>query len=410
VVYLHKRLHGDGFSGSTCRESAKLIWQEVYLLTKHNRFIGIGLVAIPLFLQINYPTNSLWSKFKRVDWIGTFLFVASTTSFLIPITWVCLQLKILPNNLEFTDLLKGGVQYPWSSWRTLVPLILGAAGLVGFVFWEKYGAPEPLIRLVIFNNRTAVVTYIGTFIHGMVLWSVLYYLPLYYEAVKHFSPTLSGVAIFPQTFTVAPSAVVVGILITITGHYRWAIWTGWVLTTTGMGLLWLLDVHTSIPAFIFLNLVSGLGTGILFPSMAFAIQASATNADLAFAVAMFSFFRAFGQSVGVAVGGVIFQNTMQKKLMRFPDLVPFAVEYSRDASSLVQVINAMPSSNPMRAEIVQSYADSLKIVWISMCGFAAVALFLSIFTKGIDLNRELETEQGFKHENKRDSKDVEAHA
>ena len=69
--------------------------------------------------------------------------------------------------------------YAWNSWRTLVPLIIGAAGLVAFVFYEAFVAKEPLIRLAIFNNRTAVIAYLGTIIHGMILWCILYYLPLY---------------------------------------------------------------------------------------------------------------------------------------------------------------------------------------------------------------------------------------
>jgi len=83
----------------------------------------------------------------------------------------------------------------------------------------------------------------------------------------------------------------------MTGRYRWAIWAGWILTTLGCGLLYLLDVDTRTAAWIFLNLVVGLGTGMLFPSMQFAIQASSSNADLAFAVSMFTFFRSFGQAV-----------------------------------------------------------------------------------------------------------------
>lgn len=83
---------------------------------------------------------------------------------------------------------------------------------------------------------------------------------------------MAGVAMFPQTFTVAPASVVVGIIVSITGRFRWAIWTGWVLTTTGMGLMYLLDVNTPTVEWVFLNLVAGLGTGMLFPSMAFAIQ------------------------------------------------------------------------------------------------------------------------------------------
>jgi hypothetical protein len=42
-------------------------------------------------------------------------------------------------------------------------------------------------------------------------------------------------------------------------------------------------------------------------------RSQSTSADpenLAIAVAMFSFFRALGQAIGVAVGGVVFQNRM----------------------------------------------------------------------------------------------------
>ena len=65
--------------------------------------------------------------------------------------------------------IQGGVMYPWNHWRTLVPLIIGIVGLIGFVLFEKYVAPEPLIRLSVFGNRSAAVTYLGTILHGMIV-------------------------------------------------------------------------------------------------------------------------------------------------------------------------------------------------------------------------------------------------
>ncbi|KAI4229445.1 MAG: hypothetical protein LQ349_006398 [Xanthoria aureola] len=338
-------------------------------------FIGIAFVFIPLFLKLAFKPSSLTAQLARVDWFGSFLFIASTTSFLIPITW-------------------GGVSYPWTSWHTLVPLCLGIAGLITFIAYEETVAAEPLIRLVIFKNQTAAVSYSATVIHGMILWSLLYYLPLYYEAVKGFSPIVSGVALFPETFTVAPASVAVGILITVTGRYRWAIWGGWVLTVLGTGLLYLLDVDTPTASWIFINLVGGLGMGMLFPSMAFAIQASQTNEDLAFAIAMFSFFRAFGQTLGVAVGGTVFQNQMKSKLLTYPALASKAGEYSKDASGLVQIIKSM-QDDAMKQNLQHAYADSLKVVWATMCGLGAAGLILSLGTKGLDMNKPLETEQYF---------------
>lgn len=355
-------------------------------------FIGVAFVFVPLFLKLNFKASNFADQLKRVDWVGSVLFIGPATSFLIPITWVCSSASLFATG---TDHAQGGVSYAWDSWRTLVPLIIGLVGLAGFVWYEEHVAREPLIRLNVFKNRTAMVNYIGTVIHGMVLWCLLYYEPLYYEAVKGYSPIISGVAIFPETFTVAPVSVVVGFLVTYTGRYRWALWSGWVLTTLGLGILYLLDTDTSVVAWIFLNLVCGIGMGLLFPSMAFAIQASSTNADLAFAVAMFSFFRAFGQAIGVAVGGTVFQNEMKKQLLGYPLLASKAVEYSADASGLVQIIKKFPEGMA-KTQLIQSYADALKIVWITMCALSGLALILSLWTKGLDLNKPLETDQGFR--------------
>ena len=44
---------------------------------------------------------------------------------------------------------------------------------------------------------------------------------------------------------------------------------------------------------------------------------------------------------------------------------------------------------------MQAYADSLKVVWVAICGLAGVALVASLATRGLDLNRPLETAQGF---------------
>jgi len=52
--------------------------------------------------------------------------------------------------------------YDWSSWRTLVPLILGVFGIIGFIIYSVYTSTEPLIRGTLFNTPTAIVAYIGT--------------------------------------------------------------------------------------------------------------------------------------------------------------------------------------------------------------------------------------------------------
>ncbi|KAL9114127.1 MAG: hypothetical protein Q9227_001899 [Pyrenula ochraceoflavens] len=345
-------------------------------------FAAVGFVLAAIFLQLNSKITSLSSKLKRVDWIGMILFIASTTGLLIPISW-------------------GGVMYAWDSWHTLVPLLVSVGGLGIFLLWEVYVAAEPMMRLNIFQNRTTSLGFVITFFHGIILWSILYYLPLYFEGVKGYNPIVTGVAVFPETFTVAPAAVVTGIIITKTGRYRPSLQIGWVLATIGCGILILMHPGTSIPGFIFLNLVVGLGMGMIFPSVTISIQASSPSRDVAFAMGLFSLFRSFGQAVGIAVGGVVFQNEMKRKLQADPRLAGMASEYSADASALVQVIKTMADGSPQKTALVKAYSDSLDVVWIVMCAFAAAALVASLLVKEYGLDVAQDTEQGFVGEKKK---------
>lgn len=49
-------------------------------------FVGIGAAMIIVFLKLNYSTSSFVAKLKRVDWIGSIVFVGATTGFLIPVS------------------------------------------------------------------------------------------------------------------------------------------------------------------------------------------------------------------------------------------------------------------------------------------------------------------------------------
>ena len=323
---------------------------------------------IPLFIRLGVGKSSFLRKLAQIDWMGSIIFIASTTGFLIPLSW-------------------GGVSYPWSSWHTVAPFSASSVGLVLLYIYEERVAANPIIRTSIFKNRNAAAAYFCVVIHGMVVVGSLYYLPLYYEAVKGLSPILSGVALFPETFTVAPGAFIVGTLISRTGHYRWAVWSGWAITTLGLGLLYLLDVTTSTAQWIMLNLVVGIGLGFNYSALGVTLQASTSEEDMSSAVAMFTFFRLFGQALGVVIGGVVFQNQIKSRLLASPDLASMADQYASDGSALAQlIINLPPSSS--KATLVQAYADALKIFWVVLCAIAAVALLVSFIITPVSLDRE----------------------
>jgi hypothetical protein len=152
-------------------------------------FIGIGGILIAIFLKVDKRDGSFVGKLRDLDWVGMSLFLSSTTGFLISIS-------------------RGGIEYPWSSWHTLVPLLVCTAGLIAFAIHQEYVAKNPFIHTSVFKNRSAAIVLTLTVLYGLILSAVLFYLPLYFEAVKGMSPVMAGVAIFPWTLTLAPCAMV----------------------------------------------------------------------------------------------------------------------------------------------------------------------------------------------------------
>ena len=96
-------------------------------------------------------------KLARFDFLGSVLFTISAVAFLFGLT-------------------TGGVMFAWSSHQTLVPLIIGFAGMTVFVWWEFNMASEPLLEKKLFGTWTATATYLQTMIHALVMWAVLYFL------------------------------------------------------------------------------------------------------------------------------------------------------------------------------------------------------------------------------------------
>ncbi|KAK3681226.1 MFS multidrug transporter [Podospora appendiculata] len=329
-------------------------------------FAGISLILVPIFLRLNRTPGSIAHRLARVDWVGSVLFVAASTSLLMPLTW-------------------GGVMYSWSSWQTLLPLLLGIFGLVGFGFYEAYVPAEPIFKVGLLRNYNLAYSLFGSCINAALVYAALYFMPLYFEAVQGYSPVISGVALFPATFTVAPMSVVAGVIISKTGDFRVVTWVGWLACTVGMGVCTLLDVGTSVQKWFFLTFTTGIGLGLLYTSLAIVNQAGAADKLMASAISLFIFSRMLGQALGVGISGVIFQNQMRSNLLQ-TSLASMADDYSRDASSLVATLKDMPGG-PQRDELLQAYADSLKIVWAVMCALSGVAGIGSIFMKKRNENR-----------------------
>ena len=185
-----------------------------------------------------------------------------------------------------------------------------------------------------------------------------------------------------------PASVVVGSIVSRVNRFRWAIWSGWLLTTLGTGLLIHWNIHTSKATWAISLILVGLGHGLVLNAQNFATQAIARPQDEASAAAMYMFLRSFGMALGVGVGGSVFQNVMTIKLHQLG--LPASI--AREAEGYIAVVHTLPVDSLMKSQILDAYTYGFHGVFGVYCGMAGLAGLLSIGIRHFDMNKELETE------------------
>lgn len=324
-------------------------------------------MRLPLSDQI--AREPFTSRLRRNDWGGIALFIPSITLFILPITWT-------------------GVVFPFLSFATIETLVLAITGLTGFAVYEKYFAVEPLLPTSIFRKRTVVITYFNIFAVGAVLYAEVYFIPLFTQATRGFSPIMAGVSTLPFAGVFDFVAVLVGICITRSGKYRWFNILGFAFQAIGLGLLSFLsrDLDAPMVQWALPMVLAGIGSGFLCASLRITIQSAVSNDKTADAMSFYSFIRNVGMTIGTALSGTVFQNQIRINLSGIPTLKSQADDFSKDVVALIPAIPDI-TDKAAQTSVKKAYADAFSTINIVLCGFSVVALFLSYFVKTYDMNR-----------------------
>ncbi|KAG9043887.1 hypothetical protein FS837_009033 [Tulasnella sp. UAMH 9824] len=339
---------------------------------------AIAIVFVWFFLRLKTPQDDFRTKMKKMDWIGNGLIILATTLTVVALTWA-------------------GVKYPWSSYQVLVPLIVGLALTAAFFVYEAKFAIEPVVPWELVNNRTAISGYVGVFLHSIVSTAVIYYLPVYFQASLLQSPVHSGVSIFGNSFTIPPSAIALGVTVTLFKVYLPQNYVGWVLTSIGVGLLTTLKVSSPVSAWVGYQIIEGIGFGILYGAPQFPVLASVNITESAHALALFVFVRSYSQTWGVTLGGTILQNELKKKLPQ-AFLAMFPGEGVEITYAAIPRIGGL--AEPLKREVRDAFAGSLRTVWIVMATVSVVGFFTVLGMKQLEMHEVTDDNWGLEEQKK----------
>jgi hypothetical protein len=125
-----------------------------------------GLVYSIVLLSASHTECQLSPQDRKHD-IYSFHHVCPSLTFL--------DLKLRSCRVFIMGLVWGGQQFAWNSAHVLATLIVGGVGLVAWYFVEKYYCEYPTVPFKLLMNRTTLIGYFTTFVHGILALTVFFY-------------------------------------------------------------------------------------------------------------------------------------------------------------------------------------------------------------------------------------------
>jgi MFS family permease len=347
---------------------------------------GAAFIVLFIFLRVNYNKEmSFWQKLQRVDLVGNSLLVASTVSILYALSYA-------------------GTRYLWQSWHTLVPLLVGFLGLFIFAFLQTSSfSAEPLIAPRFFRTRTSAILAINTFLYSALLYWCIFFLPVFFQGVKLYSPRRSGVALLPISLLGIPGSMLGAIALTRWGRYKPIHILAFAIQTLGLGLFTLQRESTTVAQWAVFQCVVSFGGGMIFTTMLPAFQAFVHERDLAACTAAWYFLRLFGHVWGVAIPAAVFNNRTNALLAQGAVTDPLVARLMAAGGAYQAASAAFVEQFPLavQSEIRAVYRQATQRVFQIAIVFAGFAFLLTLFEEEIELRKTLETEFGLEEKDGR---------
>src|SRR5664279_1891834 len=261
-------------------------WQSIFFL---NLPVAVGAVLVALFAVRESRDET---AAQRVDVPG----VLSLT-----IGLAALVLALVEGNA-----------WHWGSARELSLLAVAVVGLAGFAAVE-HRQSAPMVDFSFFRSRTFLGANIVAFIVSFAMLAMFFFMALYMQNVRHFTPLQAGVRFLPSTLMIALIAPIAGRLADRVGPRP--LMTFGLLCVSG-ALFWQSQLTVSsgygtlLPGFVLM----GVGMAFVMSPMSMAAMNSVTQTKAGVASGILSMNRMVGGTFGVAILGALVATLGRSKI------------------------------------------------------------------------------------------------
>lgn len=266
------------------------------LITDHASWRWVFYINVPVgilaMLVLIFLMPALRGKNRRVsiDYVGAALLI----------------LGAVPLLLGFS---LAGSQFAWLSPQIIglfaIAVVMGTLLIVYTARLERSGK-EPIFEPSLFKNSTRIfgIAILVTVIFSISLYGSALGIPLFAQGVLGTSAINSGLILVPFMLTSIGGSIIAGLLLSLTGKYKWIAISGLVIGIVGTVLLVRLNVASGQGELLVGMLVLGTGVGSGLAVYTVVVQ-NVYPEKIGVVSSMLVFFRQLGGAIGLAAMGSV---------------------------------------------------------------------------------------------------------
>ncbi|KAK3945773.1 putative HC-toxin efflux carrier [Diplogelasinospora grovesii] len=320
-------------------------------------FGGIAMVFIALLLKVPDRDTTklpLMEKILQLDLLGTAALLPGTVCLLLALQW-------------------GGTTHPWNSWRIILLLVLAGVLLLIFVLVQVFKPDTATIPPRIFKQRSIIAGFWATICIGSQMMIFVYFLPIWFQAIKGVSAIDSGIRLLPMILPMVAASMITGALVAKIGYYTPFMIVGNCIMAVGAGLLTTFAVDTEEGKWVGYQILYGWGMGCTFQAPNLAAQTVLATKDVPVGTSLMFFSQLLGGAIFISVAQNVLNNELQTRLSSLPGFNP-ALLTSNGATSLIE---QLPQA--IRGTVLFEYNEALRKVFqvgLIMACLAILGAFL----------------------------------
>lgn len=267
----------------------------------------------------------------------------------------------------------GGTKYSWSNGRIIALFVVAGVLAITFGLIQVWQQENATIPPRILKQRTIgfAFWYVATL--GGSFFVMIYYVPIWFQAIKGVSATASGIRNLPLILSLVLFSIVSGGAVTALGYYTPFMIASSILMSIGAGLIATFKVDSPIGHWLGYQIVYGLGVGLGMQQALIAAQTVLELKDIPTGTSMLIFAQTFGGALFISVAQNVFTNRLASNIVKtVPTLNP-AIVLKTGATQLSKAVTAQDPS--LLPGVLSSYNDALDQTYYVAVALACLSLF-----------------------------------